>query len=489
MKKYTIHGLFWLASGIGIFLFVSQYKNFLIDDSYITLTYVKNLLSNQTWGMLRGSISNSATSPLNVILLSVVALFTGANETAAITLTAILLLLITYQLCNLSTQLFSTRLYGFIASAFIIFNPLLLSTIGLESILFTFLFILALSAYTHKNFVLLGAALGLLTTTRAEGGLFYIVFFFLIKNKPNRHQLTRYFILSATPWYLFSWIYLGSAVPDTLFIKMGQGSWGYWSFANGAALYFSKYPLEMSIALSALILLPTIFFRNIYRKTIVKVILICFSAHFSAYCILHVPPYHWYYTIEIVCIILLGVFGLGFYLSGAGENSFVISHKTRQSTLCLAIALPVIGIGSLFYLKDGALSEPHIHTNWATADQYKTIAKSISAATAEKKAIVVDGEIGTLAYFCENFLLDPFTDRSQLIPQVQKYVEKKSSFLKAFIYINHFFLKVDTGPSTPPYTLTIDPKPSGAGKLLKKWHLSSKWSGLKILKLYKLPRR
>jgi hypothetical protein len=44
--------------------------------------------------------------------------------------------------------------------------------------------------------------------------------------------------LVAGPWFVFSWIYFGSAVPDTLLIKASQRHiWTTWGFFNGPAMY------------------------------------------------------------------------------------------------------------------------------------------------------------------------------------------------------------------------------------------------------------
>jgi len=49
-----------------IFLLV---RGSLIDDSYITLAYAKNLALHLHWGVVPQEFSNTATSPLNVVLL------------------------------------------------------------------------------------------------------------------------------------------------------------------------------------------------------------------------------------------------------------------------------------------------------------------------------------------------------------------------------------------------------------------------------------
>src|SRR5881398_3455090 len=59
--------------GVAAFLLV---RSSLTDDAYITLSYAKNLAVHGEWGMIPGQPANSATSPLNVLLLGALTLVT-----------------------------------------------------------------------------------------------------------------------------------------------------------------------------------------------------------------------------------------------------------------------------------------------------------------------------------------------------------------------------------------------------------------------------
>ncbi len=61
----------WLCGGaavlaVGVFWLVHEA---LIDDAYITLSYARNLATRLHWGLIPTEPANSATSPLNVLLL------------------------------------------------------------------------------------------------------------------------------------------------------------------------------------------------------------------------------------------------------------------------------------------------------------------------------------------------------------------------------------------------------------------------------------
>jgi len=59
-----------------VFTYLMVLRTALIDDAFITLRYAKTLLKSGTWGFYPGHISNTATSPLNVLLLALFSVVT-----------------------------------------------------------------------------------------------------------------------------------------------------------------------------------------------------------------------------------------------------------------------------------------------------------------------------------------------------------------------------------------------------------------------------
>ena len=58
------------ASGLGMLVLFLLVKDSLTDDAYITLAYAKNLALHLHWGLIPQEVSNTATSPLNLIVLA-----------------------------------------------------------------------------------------------------------------------------------------------------------------------------------------------------------------------------------------------------------------------------------------------------------------------------------------------------------------------------------------------------------------------------------
>src|SRR5262245_66323254 len=76
-----------LAAGLALYL--SLFRDSLIDDAFITLSYARSLVTSGTWGFYPGHVSNTATSPLNVMLLALASLATR-NPLGSVFLLALL---------------------------------------------------------------------------------------------------------------------------------------------------------------------------------------------------------------------------------------------------------------------------------------------------------------------------------------------------------------------------------------------------------------
>ena len=117
------------AVSAGVFALVGTS---LIDDTYITLAYARNLAFDLHWGLIEGLTSNTATSPLNVILLA---------AGTAVLRDPVLALAALFVLCNVVTFVALRRACrdaglpawtAPLAVGLLLVNPLLLSSIGLE---------------------------------------------------------------------------------------------------------------------------------------------------------------------------------------------------------------------------------------------------------------------------------------------------------------------------------------------------------------------
>ncbi|NMB54684.1 MAG: hypothetical protein GYA15_08270 [Leptolinea sp.] len=311
--------------------------------------------------------------------------------------------------------------------------------------------------------------LAMLSLTRFDGVLFSLVFLLFIPSIRERVKNILLWMGCILPWFVFSWVYFGSFIPDTFFIKTIQNTWGPWSYSNGIILYLNRFPIEMILSLLFLPTLTTLIHRDVIKMKPVLVLLISGLLHFLGYSLLDVPPYHWYYVPEIISLVLIGSIGLGVVFSQS--KSFFPGRVITGLALCL----PMLGL--LFWLAgmNFAVKEMPIHTNRATMEQYKEIGLSIRD-TCQGKSVVLAGEIGTLAYFSECNLLDWFSDRSWLEMVISNQT-RGNGFLASLYRFNFLFYQRSTGFPPAAYAVNsyIDKGAAGEDPGIS-WNTSTHWT-------------
>ena len=467
-----------------LYFYLNLFANALTDDAFITLRYVKTFLTTGTWGFLPGYITNAVTSPLNVFLLAFLGLFLGPTVQAVIWLSAGLLAFTTIFLIRISLHLFNTATFGYLAAGVLVFNPLVISTLGLESILFIGLYVLSAYLYLTQRWTLLAFSLGLISITRFDGVLFFIVTLFLVPTFALRLRFSGIYLLCIAPWYLYSWIHLGSLVPDTLFIKTAQRSWGTQDFFNGLDLYYSVYPFETIFSFLLLPFLLLLFNKQVRERPVIPFLILTGMSHFAGYSLLHVPPYYWYYIPEITAILLIGSFGLGVLFQQYSPEPW-----KRRAIQGVALVLLILQSSGMFYLlaKDGfRLGEMPIHTNWATHEQYREIGEWLKDNN-DGRTILVNGEIGTLGYYCDCFLSSFFSDRRWLGQYVRQ--QTAGDGIRAALYrINFLFFDQKAEFPQPAYLLSEFPRGKDTTiEAIKEWKTETKWIPACLIKLSHYP--
>jgi hypothetical protein len=461
-------------------VYLALFSNALTDDAFITLRYVKTLITTGTWGFLPGHVVNAVTSPLNVFLLSFMGIFFGPTIQAVLWLSAFVLACTAFLLGEISLQLFQSRWIGYAAAVALILNPLLISTLGLESLLFVGLYVLCTYLYMNRRWSLLAVSLGLMTLTRFDGILFFVISLLLLPDIRTAARLSTIYLLTIAPWYLFSWVYFGSVFPDTLFIKTAQRSWGNWQFINGISLYLGAYRVQTTLSLLFLPLFVFLLKKNIRDLKLIQFLLLTGLAHFAGYSLLQVPPYYWYYTPEVAAILVIGCFALGQWICQYRSNPRL--QQTLRGAAIGLMLVPVLGMSHFLLTKGPSIKEMPIHTNWATHEQYQKIGEWLKD-NQKQGAILVDGEIGTLGYYCDCQLLSFFSDRMWL----RRYVEQQQmeSGLQAWLYrVNFLFFSSKTDSDQSDFLLEEIPNvEKKSDTSLMEWETSTQWVPHTLIRL------
>jgi hypothetical protein len=473
-------------------VYIGLYQNAFIDDAFITFQYARNLRTHQTWGFYPGITTNTATSPLNVLLTALFGIIIPDLVTAAIWLAVIESILLVGILLLISENLFQNFSFGILASIAILTNPLLVSTLGLETLLFILFVLVNIFLYIRKKWFLLAVALALLVLTRPDGILLFFILFWFVGEKNRKLSSKIKFIaifgLCLLPWYLFSWIHLGSFFPDTLLLKVNQ-NWNGLHYIFGIGLYLYKYPLQTIFALiwSALGIYCLITERHQIPPAL-KFLLIFGWTYFLAYSFLRVPPYHWYYAPVAISLNLVGIWSLTNWLQNMPEHK-ILTKKIRQLILIIVM---ISSIGVIFWQSsDFPPSETPIHSNWATQQQYQEIGNWLKHNLEPGVKIKLNGEIGTLAFYSEHRLLDMFSCRYEQQLKVNQLLQQ-NGLARIFARINFFWF--DPGEPCWPteYLLGFDQRRTSHQEeleVLMEWPIFSNWSEEKRVVLWVLEER
>lgn len=470
--RRTYSGLLVLLAATGVLATVvwQVARDTLVDDAYIYLSYARTLAETGEWGMIPGLPSNTATSALFVLLLGGLTVLVRDALVAEGVLFVGVFVLSAWGLWLLGRSLGVDRVFAWIGLGLLLLNPLIMSSTGLETQVGLMLIIWAAYAASDRRAVLFGLLSGALFLTRADLVVYAVVLLALTPSLYRRAQVALAAAAAITvPWLAFSWLVLGSAVPDTLIIKQGD-SWGRWSFDNGLQLYSSAYPFAMLPSLMAPVLgvlaavslglaTPSLAERGL-RVAPLTALGVGAAAYGVLYNVLGVAPFHWYYATIIGALSIVFAGGL------AAAVQTRDSRRAARGVAAVVASVPMI-MGAVVLgrvqMSDTSGSAA-ITTNWASPEQYKAMATDI-AALAGGEVVRSPGEIGTLAYFCECTIVDIFSDRGVIAERVSDRQESGSAIIRLLLGINFATLDKEQRPLEP--TLLIErhegPLPSDVG--------------------------
>jgi hypothetical protein len=453
-------------------IYLALFQDALIDDAFINLRYAKTLLGSGTWGFFPGHTANTATSPLVILVLTGLGAIFGVDPGCVRLASALWLMLLLAILLRLSRRLLGKPWAGFVAFVALLANPLLLSTLGLESLPLAVFFFAALLLMLEQRWRLAGVMAGTLVLCRPDALLLGLVLVAFVPGWRPRLWFLVCAALAVAPWYAYSWLALGALVPDSFFLKTIEHAWDRWTFRNGPWLYLQRFPLAtLASVLPALLLTLA---ASPARKKVRSLLLPCVIgavAHAGGLALVGVPPYHWYYAPALCLLAVAGIF----VAAAHATEGQTWPRASRIATLGSA-AVPVVFVVILLASQGPRLREAPIHTNWATPGDYKLAGEWLKTHH-DAEPVLMAVECGTLAYYCDCLLQDPFGDRRWIDQRVLPRAAGPG-LGAALIRTNFAFYK---GAPAWPMARNIlghlsDRKRTLPGKIMQ-WPTNSKWKG------------
>ncbi len=452
-------GLFWLVHAA------------LIDDTYITLSYARNLATHLHWGLILTEPANAATSPLNVLLLggatALLRLTGGVHPIWTLGVVFVgSAVALAWGWSRIGAVLRLPLLVPVLGVTLVLLNPFVLSATGLEVLLISAVLVGMLAAAVAGRPVAFGVLSGLAVLTRLD--LVVFVLPLALANSDVRRHWWRSAgtgVALSLPWFAWSWWFLGSAIPDTFAIKTVQRSFGPWTFGNGLELYYERDALATVVtvlpAVLGLVGLIGWVGLRVLRRTTGRTDLVpavalgaAGAAYFGVYVLLGVPPYQWYYVPSFVALST----SLCVLVGATLHNNQILRRVVALPGLAL-IACLVLG-NVVADVRGGVPWQvPPIFGNWATPADYAWVGRELGQQVGPA-TVISPGEIGTLAYFCQCSIVDAFADRGRAVPLIEERVAAAGPVMGALLTLNYLRLDRNQQPRPAEYELVWKPGPA-----------------------------
>jgi hypothetical protein len=382
-----------------------------------------------------GYESNTATSSLNVLLLGSLIAVVREPLVALGILYVTTCVLTALGLRALGRELGLGLRLAVIGVPLLVASPLLASSLGLETTMVVAAVTWLAWAAARGHAVWFGIVAGICMWLRLDTLAVVAVLFLLTPQLWRRwYQAVPLAAAVLLPWLLFSWIALGSAIPDTLVIKQDDDSAR--SFVAGfIGRYYDPYPYAVlavvaTCALGVVVAAswPLWRDRRARRSSVVPALALAAAAYYAEFALLGVFPYFWYYGAPAALLTICAAVGL------AGLSTSLLP-AARAIGLVAAAGLAVLLAGSWFEdVRDAApLEAMPIHGNWAYPGEYRKIGTELGERVGDQP-IQSPGEVGALAYFCECLLADRFSERAWIEEDILR--RKEESWL---MRLNYYF--------------------------------------------------
>ena len=370
------------------------------DDSNIVYRIVDNILSGHGWVYNVGEAYNASTSVLNTVIIAIVAYLSSDISNAAHITGSLSIFSSATLLFYLSREKLGITV-SFIASMFLIYALANNLTWGLETHLFFALLLLFVLFETKE--INSWWLLGILVLARPDAML--LVGFKWLKewrlDKTTSLKGLTQFSMVLLPWVIFSLYNFGQVFPGTLSNKMWQGQSGFWGtgfvYLSGLKQHIAQYPPGSTF----FGLIAIIGVVNIARNQKPMLYLLLFVlAQQSAYAILNVPGYHWYYSFLDGAILIAIAYGITPLLTIIGV--LIRTPKALSQEINIPLLTLIIGLLTASHV---FLQKEDLITRDGRDKSYTELSRVIMS-TGQPTDTIAALEVGTIGFLTKQPMLD-----------------------------------------------------------------------------------
>ena len=328
-RKQIALAIYLLLTTIVIFAAFSHWS---YDDPFITYRYAANLQHGLGFVYNPGERVLSTTTPLFTLLLALLGNLWPDLPHLANLLGAFSLAMGGLFLWDLA-HTWQAPLVGWSGLLLYPTFPLLVSTLGSETLLYLAFCLGAFAFYARRRYPLTAVCVALAILTRPDGILVAFILaahYFLWIRRPVPWLALALFLGLTIPWFAFAWVYFGSPLPATLAVKQHQGAMAIsQSFAPGLLTILGWYARWPYLLEAGLAVVGMVFMFRCARPW--ALFLAWTMLYFLAYSALGVSRYFWYYAPLVPGLIVL--LGLGISSISRGgpcvrPREVFTSHRT-----------------------------------------------------------------------------------------------------------------------------------------------------------------
>jgi len=396
----------------GLFVY---YANYTADDSFITFRYAENIASGKGFVYNEGERVLGTTTPFYTLLLALLVKL-GLPIVWVARIINIGADCLTGTLIFLLLRKFKLGVATFAAFFYVLFPRVIVwSVSGMETSLYVLFIVASLYFYHKENFNLTFLFLGLTVLTRVDGiilGLAILLDFVLrYKRFPTKIVLGSFGVV--LPWLIFSFVYFGSPIPNSVAGKKALYSGTFWETPKWRILW-EFFFLKTKVGWPLLALSLAGVYRVLTKAKPYGIIVLWTFLYFFFFFFSDTKIHMWYYVPFYLGYLILVALGLDFAFEktkGIWIKWFDLSrHKTKfflnPKTLRTSFLSIVLILAGLIYFHQMKRTFILITAEQITLeDIHKEIGLWLFENTQPKDTVCAT-DIGYMGYYSDRHILD-----------------------------------------------------------------------------------
>ncbi len=440
-------------------LLVAYYTNYTADDSFITFRYAENVAAGKGFVYNEGERVLGTSTPLYALLLALlvklglpIVLLGRLLNVAADCITGVLIFLL-------------LRQYRFgvatLAAFFYVLFPRVVvwSISGMETSLYVLFIAATLYCYHKENLGLASLFLGLTFLTRVDGiilGL-ALLFHYVLRHRRFPTRLVLGGLALVLPWLIFSILYFGSPIPNSVAGKKALYSATTWETPQWRILWEFLF-LKVKIGWPLLALALAGAYRALTRARSYDFIVLWSVLYFVFFFFAQTKIYIWYYVPFYLGYLIVVTFGVeltyerlnGVWVKSFADKSPEAKVPSGMAAFRTALISVVVIASVMIYSQQmrrtvGVLAAEQV----VVEDINKKMGLWLGANTQPTDTICAE-DIGYLGYYSERYILD---QDGLVSPQAIPFNRKKDRLGLLKAYRPAYFL---TGLSGPYFAQVIE---------------------------------